>query len=660
MMVAKGLLRPQFEPAKRTSTPDLSYRPEIDGLRAVAVVVVMLFHAKLRFFGGYVGVDVFFVISGYLITSLIWKDIQNDHFSLARFWERRARRILPVLVIVVLTTLVAGWFLLLPRDYLDLGGSIVAQSLMVSNVYFWRESGYFAAPAEVKPLLHFWSLAVEEQFYVLLPLLAIVLRHWKMSSRLFLFSILGLVSFALSIYAVKYDRDSAFYLLPSRGWELLLGCGLASLPAMQGVPKTTCELLSAAGLCAILAAVSLYNRDTHFPGAAALLPCGGTALFIWSNGQTSTLAGRLLSWRPVVFIGVISYSLYLWHWPVLVFTQYWAMKTWHWEYRCALLAACLPLAVMSWWLIETPIRKRRLLTRPRSVFASSALALTSLLIVGTVIDRTAGANTRFTRQILDYADGSLDIGYRRDSPVDRDGNCRFDAIGNPDAAVKCLIWGDSHAKATVAAIENLSEKCGGRCIVAAHDATYPLLNCISTNYVSLKDRSVAFNRSVVDFVRERRVKNVLLVAAWEEFPRNVLADDGTDGVALQAQFRRQLSETVVALQQAGAKVWIMQQVPDQVVDVPKALARAMIFGYDPKSVGVPLLEHWKRGIPERAVIEEMADHGAVVLEPCKFLADKAGLCRAELNGRALYSDHYHLSTYGARRLMPLFRPIFCN
>jgi peptidoglycan/LPS O-acetylase OafA/YrhL len=641
-----------------TSTSDGSYRPEIDGLRAVAVVLVMLFHARLRLHGGYVGVDVFFVISGYLITTLIWRDLDADRFSLARFWERRARRIIPALVTVVIVTLVAGWFLLLPQDYRDLGRSVAAQSLLASNIFFWSESGYFAAPAEVKPLLHFWSLAVEEQFYVLLPFLAILLKQWKMSWRFSIFSILGMASFALSAYSVQHYRPAAFYLLPSRGWELLLGCGLASIPTKQAVHRAISELLSACGLFAILVAAVMYDRETHFPGIAALLPCAGATLFIWSNGQRPTLSGRLLAWRPIVFIGLLSYSLYLWHWPVLVYAQYWAVGVFSRAEKCGLLALCFPLAFVSWWLIETPVRKHRVLPRKSSLFGVSALALFALLIAGIAIDRRDGLPARFSQEIIAYANGRLDTGNRKNCAVDRDGRGRFDEIGTPGSPVKCLVWGDSEAQATVAALETLCEEYRGRCVVATHAGTFPLLNCVSNDIYSLGEKSVTFNQSVVDFVKKHHVKNVMLAAMWQQFPYWTVLEEGTDELAVQRQFRRRLLETVTALQKADAKVWILQQVPEQRGDVPKALARAVIFGSNPRSVGVSLSEHRKKCGMEITVIQEMVSRGVVVLDPSNIFSDASGFCCAERNGRALYADHHHLSDYGARQLVPLFRPIF--
>jgi peptidoglycan/LPS O-acetylase OafA/YrhL len=269
----------------------MKYRAEIDGLRAVAVLSVLFFHANIGVSGGYVGVDVFFVISGYLITGLILKECDRGTFRIVEFWERRVRRIVPVLTVVVLSCLVAGWFLLLPLDFKELGQSVVAQAMLLSNVYFWRESGYFAQAAEVKPLLHTWSLAVEEQFYLIYPVALVALTRLSRKALVATIVFLCSVSLILSIYSSYRHPSANFYLLPTRAWELLMGSFLAALPTQRASIRWLTECLSWGGLISILCAACLYGDDTRFPGIAALLPCVGTALVIWANGHTLTSLG---------------------------------------------------------------------------------------------------------------------------------------------------------------------------------------------------------------------------------------------------------------------------------------------------------------------------------------------------------------------------------
>ena len=268
------------------------YRPEIDGLRAIAVLAVVLYHAGLGVAGGYIWVDVFFVVSGFLITSLILKDLQEGKFTLAHFWERRARRIIPAAVVIILATLIAGWFLLLPSDYAKLGKSAAWQAVFGANFHFWRATNYFAGPAEEQPLLHTWSLAVEEQFYLFFPLILFSMFRFRLFRRrgalLALFAVGFVTSLAVGIYAVPRMPAAAFYLLPTRAWELLCGAIVAILPA-SALRRPLREAFCWAALAAILAPCFLYTKQTPFPGHAALPPCFGTALFIWASGSGSPL-----------------------------------------------------------------------------------------------------------------------------------------------------------------------------------------------------------------------------------------------------------------------------------------------------------------------------------------------------------------------------------
>ncbi len=303
------------------------YRPEIDGLRGAAVLAVVLFHAGLGVPGGGIGVDVFFVISGFLITSLILKDLEGGAFTIASFWERRARRILPALTVVVLATLVAGWFLLLPGDYESLGRAAFWQAAFGANVHYYLETSYFSGAAEEKPLLRTWSLAVEEQFYLALPLtLLVLLRLRACRARLFLPAVFAagvVLSLAASIYGVANHRAAAFFLLPTRAWELLLGSFVAVTPN-DWLPRSNAvrEVISLAGLGGVIVPCLLYTKDTSFPGLAAVPPCVGAALVIWSlandigaGNYERLIVARLLTARSLVsfpihsIFGIGLYSL---------------------------------------------------------------------------------------------------------------------------------------------------------------------------------------------------------------------------------------------------------------------------------------------------------------------------------------------------------------
>ena len=353
------------------------YRPEIDGLRAIAVLAVVFFHAGIGMPGGFIGVDVFFVISGYLITSLIIKDLQTDTFSLASFWERRARRIFPAAAAMVLIVLVAGWFLLLPTDYSTLAKAAAWQAVFAANFYFWKTTNYFSGPADEQPLLHTWSLAVEEQFYLFVPLILIALfRSPRLRRRpilIFVFIVGFVASFAISIIAVSRAPGAAFYLLPTRAWELLAGSIVAVMPSIAlTTSRWIRELFCWVGLAAIMIPCLLYSKETPFPGIAALPPCLGTALIIWASSretsETRNYACRLLAWRPMVFIGLISYSIYLWHWPLFAFGRYLSITPLSSQFSMALVVASFIFAIASWRLVETPYRKRTLGSSRKAMF----------------------------------------------------------------------------------------------------------------------------------------------------------------------------------------------------------------------------------------------------------------------------------------------------
>lgn len=297
-----------------------SYRSDIDGLRAVAVLPVVLYHSGLTVFsGGFVGVDIFFVISGYLITNIIWTEIRSSDFSILRFYERRARRILPALFVVILATLVAGSIWSLPQQLAGIGASSAAAVLSVSNFYFWSQSGYFSPHAEMLPLLHTWSLGVEEQFYLIFPLGMVLLHRLKLNPPMVIAVAIAPL-FAVGVYLSYTMPAVSFYLLPARAWELLIGAVLALGIVPKVHNRSLREAMGIGGLSIIGLAIFMIDPQMRFPGFVALAPCIGAAALIHS-GHVPTVASRLLSVRPMVFVGLISYSLYLWHWPLLAFTK---------------------------------------------------------------------------------------------------------------------------------------------------------------------------------------------------------------------------------------------------------------------------------------------------------------------------------------------------
>lgn len=381
----------------------MNYRAEIDGLRAIAVLPVILFHAGFGLFsGGYIGVDVFFVISGYLITTIILNDLGNGRFSLISFYERRARRILPALVVVSLSATFASWIFLDPISASKVGSSAIGIASFSSNIVFWLGQGYFEEASELMPLIHTWSLAVEEQYYFLFPIMLMVLTYFGIRNFKQLFLLLAFLSFVIAIWAVFYQEHTrivsgAFFLLPTRGWELLMGSYAALICAERKVTPPGANinrhLLSLLGLILIVVPCFVITSETPFPGYVALSPTLGTFLII-VYGSENSFVKRVLSHKVIVFLGLISYSLYLWHQPIFAF--YRAIQG---DTKISFFPAILlilfsfALAFLSWKFIEKPFRNGAFLSS-RKIFL---LSFTALSIIG-----AAGFATKFATKDSEF------------------------------------------------------------------------------------------------------------------------------------------------------------------------------------------------------------------------------------------------------------------
>ena len=440
-------------------SPARPYRSDIDGLRAVAVLSVIAFHVKFSAFpGGYIGVDVFFVISGYLIGSIILEEVRAGRFSLLAFYERRVRRIFPALAALLILLSIPAYLYLLPNELTAYGGSVLAATFSVSNFYFLLHTGYFAAPAYYLPLLHTWSLAIEEQFYIFLPLFILLLH--RLVPRLLPLLLLAatILSFALCLQKTGVDQAAAFYLPWTRAWELLLGTLVAL--GLFAQPRTPLwrNVATLAGLALILGPAAAYNAATVFPGVNALAPCLGAALIIAAGRAGNSLVARLLSWRPLVFIGRISYSLYLWHWPVIVFMIMSGLTpSTHQPSWLKFLAVVISviLATLSWRYVETPFRSGPRRPSRRRLFTLAGAAAAALAVLGLTGTLSKGLPGRFPAHSAAIA-GYLDYDWASKGYF-RLGSCFLDTglAFQPFLAGGCiredgkrpsdLILGDSHA-----------------------------------------------------------------------------------------------------------------------------------------------------------------------------------------------------------------------
>jgi peptidoglycan/LPS O-acetylase OafA/YrhL len=440
----------------------LRYRPDIDGLRAVAVLSVLLYHLRLPPSGGFVGVDIFFTISGFLIGSILLRETADRRFTFAGFYERRIRRICPALFVMMFVSSLVAYRYLLPPEFEDFAHSLLSAAFSFSNIYFWQSSGYFDAPAQGKPMLHTWSLAVEEQFYICLPIFLVLVRRFAPRRLDLSIYAVALISFAISIYGAFHYPTASFYLLHARAWELLLG----TILALESCPRPTNQLTrncaGIAGAALILFAMILYTDKTPFPGIAALPPCLGAALIIASGRNSSNLVGRLLSLKPVVFLGLISYSLYLWHWPVIVFASFGLTPlhalTRH-QSQVELFGISMVLATLSWRFVEQPFRSGILRVNQRTLLTGAAAVLVLTTLASGIVIASAGAPWRFNaeaREIASYLNGdphdSRDQ-YRRGTCFIFSGNETFSdfsmstCLAQKPGEKSFLVLGDSHAAA---------------------------------------------------------------------------------------------------------------------------------------------------------------------------------------------------------------------
>ena len=580
------------------------YRPDIDGLRALAVVPVVLFHAGLRHVpGGFTGVDIFFVISGYLITGHLYAEGARGRLSIGGFYARRIRRIAPALLTVLLVSSVAAWLLLFPRQLIDFAKALLSTEIFSSNFWFWGKSDYFAATTGVSPLLHIWSLAVEEQFYLVIPLLVglLVRRPAVLKAAL----ILGaLISFALSWVAVIRYPITAFYLIPTRAWELLVG----SVIAVGAVRPPWRQVSAVLGLALILAGICGLTQWSVFPGPTALFPCIGAGLLIASGGDT--LVGRALAIQPLRFVGLISYSLYLWHWPVIVFArqEVGGPLRIRWLVLCVLLS--FVLATASWGLVEKPTRDRRR-TSTRTLILSCAGAALALAAVAVVAVMAKGAPSRFPQSVVRLEAASDDY-----SKLARAcGEARYCRFGS--GPVDFIFAGDSHAGALSDAID-YATRVKGRGGEINWLRSCPALIGWQPTARSSVDREDCRRRNDALFDRLRTdpsIRTLVIAAYWRSYFRSSPLD-----------VRPAVARTAGYVRSLGKRLVILQGLPEAQNSDPWALAVAAAHGR-------PMPRIAYEG-PEQLGVAGV-DLGAALCPGRR--------CMAEVDGHPMFKDDNHLT-----------------
>lgn len=509
---------PTWSRVSDSRAAETKYRPDIDGLRAVAVVGVIIYHAMPQCLsGGFVGVDVFFVISGFLITSIIRLEIKSGSFSFLNFYRRRIRRILPALIVVIAAVLFIGLFVLWPNQFAQLGLHILAASTFSSNYLLAAEAGYFDTAAQSKPLLHLWSLAIEEQFYLIWPVLLLVALKFSLKTKNMLFIIL-IASFAYS--EINNGSTWAFYSLPSRSWELALGALLAIYRKPAATTQPIYDAASVIGLALIVTSMVALVPTSLFPGWRALVPTFGTAILIATG--PSTPIGRLLSIRPLVAIGLISYPLYLWHWPLLSFASIAGVKLTPLA-ATAIVGIALLLAWLTYRFIETPIRSGASIKFRRYAPAFLAVLLLGTGMLGMATQWSNGLAFRFSKVQIELADFHFDQ-YQayRGLP----GGC-FLALEQAETAFgkDCVpqqpdrplvaLWGDSHAAQLYPGLETLQTETGIFLLAQLTASACPPILEVD---LPLSPHCRAINDFVIRKITEMRPKIAVLAASWWAYP----------------------------------------------------------------------------------------------------------------------------------------------
>lgn len=649
-----------------------TYRPDIDGLRAIAVTAVVLFHAGISgISSGFIGVDVFFVISGFLIGGIIIRDLRAKQFSYANFYARRARRILPALIAAVLFTCLLGALLLDAKELHDLGATALTSLLATSNISFWHYQDYFALDSKLSPLLMTWSLGVEEQFYFVFPIIIVVVMRFIPRFTVATISVLTILSFAYSLWMTWHQPASAYYLLPSRAWELGAGALLAATLTRR-VPhgivhrskraKMINELLGAAGLISILVSALCFDEHVPFPGFLALLPVGGAVALIAAEG--SSVNRHILSAKYVVFTGAISYSWYLWHWPLLAFVRI--------LYSNAAPALALQLvvpisflfAIASWKWIEQPFRHAR--TRSGKTLLRYGFALGLAATIPLIAKLTDGLPQRL----------SMHTQQLERVVAQGRGDClaTFDVV-HPDLSEKCValkadtnniaVIGDSHAAALGPGLRELAHRNGGGIEVLTKSSCPPLHNVTGwqDKRTALAAACSTFMDDVFDrVINDRSIATVYIAGDYNapiEGPgqRYIDLSQPTD-LDQYTLFRRGLLQAVQNLTKAGKHVVIVQDVPHLKFDpVLAGLNREMkVRGWFAdiftKLAGRQNLQIDNAPVEPndphiRAIVDEAGRlPGAETIDPAIFLCP-AQRCQFLANGELLYIDKHHLSSPGA-------------
>jgi peptidoglycan/LPS O-acetylase OafA/YrhL len=631
----------------------MKYRREIDGLRAVAILPVIFFHAGFKAFeGGFVGVDMFFVISGYLITTIILSDMNKGKFSLVTFYERRARRILPALFFVMLCCLPFAWLWLLPSHLKDFSESLTGISAFSSNILFWKESGYFGTAAELKPLLHTWSLSVEEQYYVLFPLFLMVL--WELRKR-WIFGSLMVVAI-LSLMVAQwgaYNMPSAtFFLLPTRGWELAIGALIAfyflykkEQSEFVASHKTISGVFGLLGLALICYSIFAFNKSTPFPSLYALLPTVGTALIIIFS-TSDTISGRLLSTKTMVGIGLVSYSTYLWHQPLFAFARHRSFSEPSVALLLVLSVISIALAYFSWRYIEMPFRDKKAVSR-KKVFNFAVVGSLVFAVIGLVGHIENGFDKRVVSSGMLMTDIEEKLTVFHSISID----CMNEYTLTPECRTsdepEIVVLGDSYARNLVQGI--LSSNPQSKVAQMTKNVCGPFFDLapVTPKYPASWAKScLEFNSNVREWLKtSKSVKYAVLSSPFSQYyGDNQLLIGDTLYEPNEELLAEYFVSTLKELKDMGIKPIVFSPAPRTGEDIGRCLAKSAFLGEQLESCNFKRDEESENSVDVYKFLRNIESNSRVVYLD-EFICDDKG-CNASIDGTFIYGDSGHLTKEG--------------
>ncbi|EXA59759.1 acyltransferase [Acinetobacter baumannii] len=634
----------------------MQFRYDINGLRAIAVLAVVIFHFTPKWLpGGFVGVDVFFVISGFLMTAIIFNSVQKNTFNLFEFYIARANRIIPVLATMSVVLLVFGWFYVLPTEYKDLGQQIEKGSLFTSNLLFAKGGGYFDTAEHTKWLLHTWSLSVEWQFYIFFPIVIIILKKYLSFKNIkHVIITLFLISFIYCIYATYKDSKTAYFLLTSRAWEMLLG-GVAFLYPWSLKKKDIKIITQCLGLILILVSYFLISKDFLWPGYMAVIPVLGAYLIISSNYQNNIIISN-----PIFsYIGKWSYSIYVWHWPLVVFGFYFELVNW-WIYGVLL---SILLGFLSYEFIEK--LKFTRYSSWREIYKVKPLYI-FLFIFGCVyiIQKMDGFTSRLPSSVK-IAQNEM----QNSNPYNCKKNELYECVIGNKNNIRAIIIGDSHADSlttSLASIFNLKSQG----IISLTTSACPLITDIK--FYSGINICSQINEERFKLINLKKYENIPIVLV-ARYPNYLMGENDPDRMSNNDPrplvyfgnnsnlsnvdrfilFERNLKNTLCKISKKNP-VYIIQPIPELGFNAPKRIIKNR-FHNSNKETSISYRDYLIRSEKTRKIINRSAvDCGVTVLDPSKILC-KTGKCISEYKGRPIYRDGDHLSEYGNKLLKPMFR-----